>query len=207
MSQLYDKNLISWCNKISCKTCYQTLRQYKRILMFFGTVRYVWFILYYITQMLSFHYITRTISHNLAKVCYNCHAAQRISLSLFFLCLSLDFSLSLFLCLCHCVFCSYLCMSVFTCLLYLSVVVSFSIPASLHFCLSSFLLCLCFSPSLPLCLSLCSTCLYFSLILSSVSLCLSLSLPFLSLLIFRKAIIADQKLSWCSLCLSSLHYA
>lgn len=143
--------------------------------MFFGTVRYVWFILlHYIFQKLSFHYITRTISNNLAKECYNCHAAQRIPFSLF--CLSQDLSLSFFLSLSVTLFSLYLCISVFIYLLYLSVAASFSISVSVHLCLSSFLPSLCFSLSLPLCLYLCSSCLYFSLILSSMFLSVLLSL-------------------------------
>lgn len=120
--------------------------------MVFGTVRYVWFILlHYIFQMLSFHYITRTISHNLAKECYNCHAAQRfpspssvspwISLSLFF-CLSL---------------------SLFS--LYISVYLSSSISSTHQLLLHSLSLCLSIFVSLP-----------FSLVSVSLCLCLFVSI-------------------------------
>lgn len=146
--------------------------------MFSGTVtvRYVWFILlYYIAQTLSFHCITRTISHNQAKESYNCHAAQRIPLSLFCLCLSLDFSLFSFVSLRRCLFCLYLCMSVFLCLLYLllfhSLFLCLSIFVSLPFSFVSFSVCLCLFVSVFL-LSL-----FLSDSLFYVSLCLSLSLP------------------------------
>ena len=141
--------------------------------MVFGTIRYVWFILlYYITQTLSFHYITRTISHNQAKKCYNCHAAQSIPFSLLCLCLSLDFYRFQSLSVAFCLDLMYVCLHLSP----LSVALSFSISVSLHLCLSSFLLWLCFSLSLPLCLYLCSSCLYFSMILSSMFLSVFLSL-------------------------------